>query len=70
MCYMSMESHDGMIWTSENSWFLHQSTLAILPAELSSSKQENVILVESNGNSDSYVVVTITIPVNGSDLPR
>jgi hypothetical protein len=38
--YMSMESHGGMILTGENSWLVHQSSLAILPAESSSSKQE------------------------------
>jgi hypothetical protein len=36
--YMSMENHGGMLSTGENSLFVHQSSLAILPAELSSSK--------------------------------
>jgi hypothetical protein len=35
---MSMENHGRMILTGENSWFIHQSLLAILPTELSSSK--------------------------------
>jgi hypothetical protein len=29
---MSVDNHGGMISTVENSWFLHQSSLAILPA--------------------------------------
>jgi hypothetical protein len=33
-----MEDHGGIISTGENSWFVHQSSLAILPAEFSSSK--------------------------------
>jgi hypothetical protein len=37
---MSMEDHSGMMMmTKENSWFVHQSSLAILPVESSSSKQ-------------------------------
>jgi hypothetical protein len=32
--YMSMENHGGIISTIENSWFVHQSSLAILLAEL------------------------------------
>jgi hypothetical protein len=36
---MSMENHRGMVSTVEN-WFVHQSSLAILPAKSSSSKQE------------------------------
>jgi hypothetical protein len=35
--YMSIE-HGGMISTGENSWFVHQSSLAILPAESHSRK--------------------------------
>jgi hypothetical protein len=34
-CYMSMEKHGGMISAWENSWFVYQSFLAILPAEQS-----------------------------------
>jgi hypothetical protein len=29
---MSMENHGGMLSTEEISWFVHQSSLAILPA--------------------------------------
>jgi hypothetical protein len=36
--YMSMKNHSGMISTIGNSWFVHQSSLASLPAELSSTK--------------------------------
>jgi hypothetical protein len=35
---MSTENYGGMIWTGRNSWFVHQSSLAILPAE--SCKEE------------------------------
>jgi hypothetical protein len=35
---MCIESHGGMIVTGENSLFIHQSSLAILPAESSSNK--------------------------------
>jgi hypothetical protein len=35
-----MENHGGMMLTEENSWYVHQSSLAILPAESSGSKQE------------------------------
>jgi hypothetical protein len=35
---MGMESYGEMIWTGENSWFIHQTSLAILPAESFSSK--------------------------------
>jgi hypothetical protein len=38
--YMSIESHGGMIATGENSWFVHQSSLAILPASHLVAKQE------------------------------
>jgi hypothetical protein len=37
---MGMENHGGMISTKENSLFVHQSSLSILPAESSSSEQE------------------------------
>jgi hypothetical protein len=37
---MGMGSHSGMISTEENSWFFHQSSLAVLPAELCRSKQK------------------------------
>jgi hypothetical protein len=36
--YMSMVNHGGMISTQYNSWFVHQSSLAVLPAEPFSSK--------------------------------
>jgi hypothetical protein len=32
--------HGGMILTEDNSCLIHQSSLAVLPAESSSSKQE------------------------------
>jgi hypothetical protein len=35
---MSMENNSGIISTGKNSWFLNQSSLAILPAVSSSSK--------------------------------
>jgi hypothetical protein len=35
---MSMENHGGKISVGENSWFVHQKFLTILPAESSSSK--------------------------------
>jgi hypothetical protein len=35
-----MENHGGIISTKENSLFVHQSSLSILPAESSSSEQE------------------------------
>jgi hypothetical protein len=35
---MSMDNHGGMTSTGENSWVVHQSSLAILPVESSSSK--------------------------------
>jgi hypothetical protein len=35
---MSMKNHGGMISAEENSLFVHQSSLAILPAESSSSE--------------------------------
>jgi hypothetical protein len=39
--YMNMEKHAGMMMsTAENSWLVHQSSLAILAAEPSGSKQE------------------------------
>jgi hypothetical protein len=38
MWCMSMENHRRMISKGENSWFVHQSSLAVLPAEPSSSK--------------------------------
>jgi hypothetical protein len=37
--YMSMGNYGGMISREENSWFVHQSSLAILPADTSGSKQ-------------------------------
>jgi hypothetical protein len=37
--YMSVGSHGGMMSTAEN-WFVYQSSLAILPAESSGTKQE------------------------------
>jgi hypothetical protein len=37
---MNMEDHGVMISTEENSCFVHQSSLAVLPAESSSIKQE------------------------------
>jgi hypothetical protein len=37
---MSMENHDWIMSTEENSWFIHQSSLEILPVESSGSKQE------------------------------
>jgi hypothetical protein len=36
--YMSMENHDGIVSTRKNTWFFHDCSLAILPAESSSSK--------------------------------
>jgi hypothetical protein len=36
--HMSMENHGGMMLIGENSWLVHQSYLAILPAQTSSSK--------------------------------
>jgi hypothetical protein len=30
--YMSVENHGGMMSLKENSWFVHQSSLAIPPA--------------------------------------
>jgi hypothetical protein len=36
--YMGMENHDGMMSKGENSWSVHQSSLAVLPAEPSGSK--------------------------------
>jgi hypothetical protein len=38
MWYTSMEKHVRMILAGENSWFIHDSSLAILPAESCSSK--------------------------------
>jgi hypothetical protein len=38
---MSMENHGGMMSTEKNSYFVHQSSLAILPGESSGSKQED-----------------------------
>jgi hypothetical protein len=38
--YVSIENHGRMISTEENSWFVHQNSLAVLPAVSSSSKQE------------------------------
>jgi hypothetical protein len=35
-----MENHGGMMSTEENSSFIHQSSLAVLPEKLSGSKQE------------------------------
>jgi hypothetical protein len=35
-----MENQGGIMSTGESSSFIHQSSLAILPAELSGSKQE------------------------------
>jgi hypothetical protein len=35
-----MDNHGRMKQTEKNSWFVHQSSLAILPAESSGSKQE------------------------------
>jgi hypothetical protein len=35
-----MENYGGKISTEENSLFVHQSSLAILPAESSDSKQD------------------------------
>jgi hypothetical protein len=35
---MSMETHDRMTSTGENSLFIHQSYLVVLPAESFSSK--------------------------------
>jgi hypothetical protein len=35
---MSMENHGGMISAKEKSWFVHQSSPEILPAESSSNK--------------------------------
>jgi hypothetical protein len=40
---MSMGSHGEMILTGEISWFVHQSSLAILPAESSSNKATEMI---------------------------
>jgi hypothetical protein len=39
---MSMENHGGMMLAEENSWFIHQSSLAILPLESLGSKQEEL----------------------------
>jgi hypothetical protein len=38
--FMSCQNHGGTKSTEGNSWFVHQSSLAILPAESSGSKQE------------------------------
>jgi hypothetical protein len=35
-----MENHGGVISTEENSSFIHQNSLAVLPEKLSDSKQE------------------------------
>jgi hypothetical protein len=35
-----MENHGGMIPTSETTWFVHQSSLAFLPAVISSKQEE------------------------------
>jgi hypothetical protein len=37
---MTMKSHGWMIWTGENSWFVHHSSLGLLQAVVSSSKAE------------------------------
>jgi hypothetical protein len=39
---MSMDKHGGIISTEENSRFVHQSSLAILAAESSDRKQEEL----------------------------
>jgi hypothetical protein len=38
--YTSMENSGGMMSTEDNSWLVHQNSLAVLLAESSSSKQE------------------------------
>jgi hypothetical protein len=38
--FMSTNNHIEMMSTQENFWFVHQSSLAILPAESSGRKQE------------------------------
>jgi hypothetical protein len=40
--YMSMKDQARMKLTGENSWLVHHSSLAIVPPELSSSKQEKL----------------------------
>jgi hypothetical protein len=37
---MSLKNCGGLLTTEDNSWFSHQNSLAILPAEPSGSKQE------------------------------
>jgi hypothetical protein len=46
--HMSMENHGGTISTGENSWFIHQSSLSLLPAESCGSKQCHSELVDIN----------------------
>jgi hypothetical protein len=40
--YMSMQNRGGMLPTEENSWFVHQSSLATLPADHLVAKQEEL----------------------------
>jgi hypothetical protein len=47
--YMSMKIHGGIISTGENSWFVHHNSLAILPAQPSSSKAEG-----TGGGNDEF----------------
>jgi hypothetical protein len=53
---MSMENHGGMILTGENFCLVHQSSLAILPKESSSSKTGRT----GEGN-DKFVLVSLFI---------
>jgi hypothetical protein len=39
---MSMQNHGGMMSTEEDSWFIYQSSLVILPAELSSRQSREL----------------------------
>jgi hypothetical protein len=38
--YINVENHGGVMSTGKNSWFVYQSSLAILPAESSGSGRE------------------------------
>jgi hypothetical protein len=40
--YMNIENHGGMILSGEVSWFIHQSSLVILPTESYRVKQEEL----------------------------
>jgi hypothetical protein len=55
--YMSMDNHDGMMMSTEENWFVHQSFLAILPAESSGSKQEVWAKRMRNWSCEVYLLI-------------